>query len=205
MAPHKPALPEAPFDFETEYARLSERMRTLHISRVEDLPRIELYLDQVLSLVGMELSFIYAPEEKFVTGSMVNNYVKLKIVPAPVRKRYTRRHVAYLVFVCAFKRVLSISQIRQMLSLCVVSDVDAEAAYNALISLFEQTMAALFPPDPVERPRQVDGELHVVDSTGNRVAGELERLLQHAVLLLAYKVYTDRMLDLELRSLPREE
>lgn len=196
MSSRTPALPEASFDFEEAYAQLSERMGSLHIARVGELPRIELYLDQVLSLVGMELSFMYAPDEKVITGSMVNNYVKLRIIPAPTRKRYTRRHVAHLVFVCAFKRVLSIAQIGQVFALCADYDVDVEAAYDELMGIFERVLASLFPPDACAVPERVTCEVHLVDSLGNRVEGELERLLENAVLLLAYKVYADRMLDL---------
>ena len=95
-------------------ADLSQRVRTLHIARIDEMPRIDLYLDQVLSLVSEELSFMALPGEMLLTGSMVNNYVKQKLVPAPARRRYTRRHVATLIFVCAFKRVFSISEVKDL-------------------------------------------------------------------------------------------
>lgn len=192
-------LPEAVLSFEEEYGELAALMGSLHVSRVSEMPRIPLYLDQVLSLVSMELAFMYDPDEKIVTGAMVNNYVKQRVVPAPIKKRYTRRHLASLLFVCAFKRVLSIAQVSQIMRMGAACHVDIERAYDDMISLLERTLAGLFPPDPCMHPTRLDGELCLVDLEGNRVTGELERLLENAVFLLAYTVYADRMLALEAR------
>ena len=46
---------------------------------------------------------------------MINNYVKSKVLPPPVRKRYSREHIAYLVFICMLKQVLSIADIHALL------------------------------------------------------------------------------------------
>ena len=70
-----------------------------HLPEWEELPQIELYLDQVIALVNNYLGFfVYDPaEEKLLTPSMVNNYVKLRLIPAPVRKKYGRKHIALLL------------------------------------------------------------------------------------------------------------
>lgn len=188
------------------YAELAAQMQSLHVARVDEMPRIELYLDQVLSIIATELAFMYSSDEKIVTGAMVNNYVKQKIVPAPTRKRYTRRHLASLLFVCAFKRVLSIAQISQIFATGATAHVDIERAYDDICGLLERTLSGLFPDDPAAHPTRHDGELQLVDSDGNRVDPELTRLLENAVFLLAYKVYTDRMLALEAqRMAPKEQ
>ena len=104
---------------EDDARALARRMREAHIMRIDEMPRIELYLDQVLALVSQSLSFMALPGEELITGSMVNNYVKQRVVPAPRRRRYTRRHVATLTFVCAFKRVFSINEIKEASVVCV--------------------------------------------------------------------------------------
>ena len=83
----------------------------------EDLPQIDLYLDQVIALVNQYLGFfVYDPtEEKLLTPSMVNNYVKLRLIPAPVRKKYGRKHIALLLMVCTFKQSLSMAAVQAML------------------------------------------------------------------------------------------
>ena len=54
---------EEPFVFEDAYAELAQQMQALHMARIAEMPRIELYLDQLLSIISSELSFIYAPDE----------------------------------------------------------------------------------------------------------------------------------------------
>ncbi len=83
----------------------------------EELPKIDLYLDQVIALVNQYLGFfVYDPaEEKLLTPSMVNNYVKLRLIPAPVRKKYGRKHLALLLMVCTFKQSISMAAMMEMM------------------------------------------------------------------------------------------
>lgn len=95
-----------------------ERFLTaFHLPEWADLPQINLYLDQVIALVNQYLGFfVYDPEEeKLLTPSMVNNYVKLKLIPAPVRKKYGRKHIALLLMVCTFKQSVSMAAMSLML------------------------------------------------------------------------------------------
>ncbi len=182
--------------YETCYAAYAERVSALHISRISEMPRIELYLDQVLSIVSSELAFMYAPGERVVTGAMVNNYVKQRIVPAPVRKRYARRHLATLLFVCAFKQVLSIEQIRVLLTLAEEADVDSARAYDAMIELFEETLRGLVSHKPGEPSARMHTALRFFNTQGEPATGGLEDLFESAVILLAYSVHVNAMIVL---------
>lgn len=82
---------------------------SVHLPQWEELPDIDLYMDQVLSLVDRYLSPIGV---KPVTAAMINNYVKLKLIPKPVGKRYSRMHVAYIFAIAILKDVFEISQIQ---------------------------------------------------------------------------------------------
>ena len=46
---------------------------------------------------------------------MINNYVKLGVMPAPIKKRYSREHIAYLIIICTLKQALPISDIKSLL------------------------------------------------------------------------------------------
>lgn len=84
----------------------------------ETFPSIELYMDQVIALINQYLEIFEADREEkdyVVTAAMVNNYVKMKIVPAPVKKRYTKVHLAYLVMVCTLKQTLSMEMIKKII------------------------------------------------------------------------------------------
>lgn len=74
------------------------------------LPAIELYMDQVIILLNQ-----YINASTPITQSMINNYVKLKAIPAPVKKRYSKMHLAYLIIFCTLKQTLSISTIQKIM------------------------------------------------------------------------------------------
>lgn len=83
----------------------------------EELPDFELYMDQVIVLLGQYLK-IYAmdtDDDKFITASMINNYVKLKIMPAPIKKKYNKIHLAYLIIICSLKQTLSMAIIQKII------------------------------------------------------------------------------------------
>ena len=82
----------------------------------QEIPDIELYMDQVLSLVERYLRTEKNADEKLLTSSMVNNYVKYRIIPPPTAKKYTRSHVACLLMLCLLKPLLSTAEIRQLFS-----------------------------------------------------------------------------------------
>ena len=171
--------------------QLAERMGSLHITRINEMPRIELYLDQLLTLVTRELAFMQVPGEAVATGSMVNNYVKQGVIPAPRKKRYTRRHLASLLFVCAFKRVFSIAQVKQLMERVYASGADLAWLYDAACSLLERSLAACFSPDRGNVPPDPG----IGAPPGEKdLDPELARLIEAAVASLATKVYVEQTL-----------
>lgn len=92
----------------------------------DTLPEIELYMDQVVSIIERALASLPAGEGKAVTPAMVNNYVKQKALPPPVKKRYGRGHVAALFMICTLKRVLSMGEIRTLRGMLLQSRDERE-------------------------------------------------------------------------------
>lgn len=86
----------------------------------DELPEIDLYMDQVVALMEKYMSFHKNDENaKIITNSMINNYVKLGIMPAPVRKKYSKEHIAYLIIICCLKQALPISDIKDLIEIRV--------------------------------------------------------------------------------------
>lgn len=83
----------------------------------EELPDIGLYMEQVVSLLRSYLDYLppELKEEEFVTAATINNYVRKRIMPEPVKKRYYREHLAYLIIICTLKQSLSIATLSTML------------------------------------------------------------------------------------------
>lgn len=83
----------------------------------EDLPNIDLYMDQVTTFMeGQLASTKRYPEDKILTKTMINNYAKNNLLPSPEKKRYSREHLLVLIFIYYFKNILSISDIQTLLN-----------------------------------------------------------------------------------------
>ena len=95
----------------------TEKLAEFRLPDWESLPELELYMDQVVLLVTRYLSFPPQTdgEERIITASIVNNYVRMKIMPPPVKKRYSRIHIAYLLIICTLKQSLSIASIQRLI------------------------------------------------------------------------------------------
>ena len=100
----------------------------------EELPKLELYMDQVVALLNDYLGFISEinPDEKSVTSSMINNYVKMKIIPAPNKKKYSRIHFSRLIMICSLKKSLNISTIYKLLPE-TLDEEENRKVYNAFV------------------------------------------------------------------------
>lgn len=115
-----------------EIKRWAEKGTELTGVSLSELPGINLYMDQVISLLGEKLEFYQRDEgSKLLTSSMINNYVKSEVIPHPEKKKYNKDHLASLIVVCLLKQVISIPDIKTLLSGCS----DMEGFY----SKFEQT------------------------------------------------------------------
>lgn len=120
---------------------ICERAAAQRLPRWSELPDLELYMDQVLSLIERYLRSYPGFDGKGLTASMVNNYVKLGVMPAPVKKKYTRVHLAYLIVICVLKASLPIDSIRG-LTAGLSPDGEEESFYDRFCEQFEDAVNA---------------------------------------------------------------
>ncbi len=122
-------------NFKSTFLYWNERISAFKLPDWDELPVFELYMDQVVKLLNGYLD-IYAEastDKKGITQSMINNYVKLKIIPCPQKKKYSRIHLAYLIIVCVLKQTLSISTIQNIIPLGI-SENDVKKIYTSFVS-----------------------------------------------------------------------
>lgn len=119
--------------------RWKDRLEYYNLPSWEDMPDLELYMDQVVILVNKYLSIIAreGDSERAVTPAMINNYVKLKIIPAPINKKYSRIHIAYLIMVCTLKQTMNISSVRKMMPLEISAD-EAREMYERFVIIHKK-------------------------------------------------------------------
>lgn len=154
----------------------------------EDFPALPLYMDQVIYLLNGYLSPVPGnPEEDLlVTPAMINNYVKLKIVPAPVKKRYNRLHLAYLVMVCVLKQSMNTRDIKRLLP----SDLP-EDAVRGLYAAFVDTAREV----KAEACKSVrEAAIPVLEKDGPPVT---ELVFRSAVAANLYKFAAVRLVSLQ--------
>ena len=118
--------------------------------KTSDIPNIELYMDQVTSFMEKQLKSTKRYEEdKILTKTMINNYTKAKIFPAPVKKKYSRTHLMLLIMIYHLKSVLSIKDIGILFQSALKETNKAkqermiESIYRGFISLQKQTITYL--------------------------------------------------------------
>ena len=72
----------------------------IHIPRWNELPSLDLYMDQIVTYIDDSLAPLAGVTGTVpVTKSMVNNYVKARIVSPPVNKKYPKVSVAMIIVV----------------------------------------------------------------------------------------------------------
>ena len=82
----------------------------------EDIPNIDLYMDQVTTFMEEQLAHSKRyQEDKILTKTMINNYAKNNLLPPPVKKKYSHDHMITLMFIYYFKTLMSISDIQSIL------------------------------------------------------------------------------------------
>lgn len=91
------------------------RLDTLSYIRPEEIPNIDLYMDQVTTFMDAHLGATKRyPEDKVLTKTMINNYAKNNLLPAPNKKKYSKEHILLLIFIYYFKNILSINDIEEL-------------------------------------------------------------------------------------------
>ena len=99
------------------------------------IPDVGLYMEQVTALLRDYLDYL-PPEirgEQVITPAAINNYVRKKIMPEPVKKKYYRVHIAYLVMVCTLKQSLSIPTLKTMIPMGL-SEEELRRVYSAFVA-----------------------------------------------------------------------
>ncbi len=120
--------------------KITETLLNFHCPRFEELPEMDLYLEQVLTLVNTRLMPILAEP---VTGAMITNYVKNGAVPSPNKKKYTREHLVYIIVTSILKPVIPIQQIGRFFNI-QKKTYPVEVAYDYFCTEYENAIKSTF-------------------------------------------------------------
>ncbi len=154
------------------------------------IPNFGVYMDQVVTLLEQYLSFLPEGGERIVSSSAINNYVRLKIMPAPVKRKYYRVHLAYLLMILPMKQSISISDIPRILPVDT-DEAGVRAAYEDYAAQFRKT-ARFF-------------NTQVADVLGDMGddRGGLSRLALESVLISSFaRILAEQLIPLQEKEQP---
>ena len=150
-----------------------EMIMKIHIPRWNELPEIDLYLDQVVSYLEKYLEqYNVIREDKIITKTMINNYVKLGIMPAPEKKKYSREHIAYLIVICVLKQVYSINDIGKLISL-TIQYFELSKAYNRFCANLEISVKNVFSRKEFPNVERMTEEQYLLKNVVQSIADKL--------------------------------
>lgn len=138
-------------DTENLLNSIMESLDRIEYIRPEDIPDIDLYMDQVTTFMDSRLRTTTRNpgDDKVLTKTMINNYAKNDLLPPPTRKKYSKEHVLVLIFIYYFKGVMSINDIQILLRPITdkyfgsAEEFDLEAVYREVFSMEKEEVDLL--------------------------------------------------------------
>ena len=150
-----------------------------HIPRWEELPNLDLYVDQVICVVDDALSNFVSKEKEghVITKSMINNYVKHNVIKPAINKKYNKEHIANLFVICILKPLYSINDIATMIKSATKS-IPIQTVYNNFCESLENAISAIFAGKEYTLEEPITFDKYV---------------LKRVVYSFANKLYTDKI------------
>ena len=164
----------------------------------DELPTIDLYIDQVIALLTQYLDFLvaYSDDGKVLTTSAINNYVRMKIMPAPVKKKYSRVHMAYLIMICSLKQSLSIANIGKIIPMGL-EESDVKELYNSYVKHMQRAAV-----DFAELADSFEGAIYSSDASDKQAVENFT--CEMAAISTVSKILTEKVLALKQEESPAE-
>ena len=108
----------------------------------EQIPDLGLYMDQVVTFITRVYEPLYGEDiHSYLSSSMINNYVKSKLIPRPTGKKYSREQIALLLMIVPLKQTCTMEEIRRLL---VPPEGDTvQALYDAFCLRFSHVIQSM--------------------------------------------------------------
>lgn len=96
---------------------LEDTIKNFYLIDQNEIPNIDLYMDQVTTFMDNHLNVRKRnDEDKVLTKTMINNYAKNDLLPSPEKKRYSKEHVLLLTLIYYYKNVMPINDIKKLMA-----------------------------------------------------------------------------------------
>lgn len=123
-------------DYLKEYISKLEGYELPEYKALSDIP---LYMEQVISYIQGALEPLIK-DSNFITPFMVNNYVKAKILDAPINKKYNKDHIAYLLAISLLKQTASMKDIASLIEIDKYLTEDKQKLYTSFKEIYDEVL-----------------------------------------------------------------
>ncbi len=112
----------------------SEELDAFSLPTWHEIPDFGLYMEQVIVVINQYVGPVspQGKDDAALTQAAINNYVRKGVMPKPIKKRYYRIHLAYLVMICTLKQSMSIATLQRILP-ADLTEAQMEAAYTSFV------------------------------------------------------------------------
>ena len=163
--------------------------------RTSDIPNIPLYMDQVTTFMDRHMSPRNNNDEHVLTKTMINNYAKNDLLPAPEKKKYSKEHIIMLIFIYYFKNVMSINDIKTVLDPISLEYFNGISDSLTLEDIYEEIAASLHTQMPKIKEDIIAMKEHSETAFADTESGRQEFLRTLTLIcMLSFDVYAKKQL-----------
>ena len=185
---------------------IMDSMDRIEYIKAEDIPDIDLYMDQVTTFMDSNLAPAKRyPGDKVLTKTMINNYTKDGLLPPPEKKKYSKEHMLLLIFIYYFKNILCINDLHHILDPLVEKyfsnedDLNLTDIYNEVFSLEKDEVQYL--------AKDITKKFNRSKETFKDAPEEDREALQYfsLICMLSFDTYLKKMIIEKMIDLDREK
>ena len=177
----------------------------------DEMPEVELYMDQVVSLLNKELAVYKEKEQDVFTKSMVSNYVKHKVLPKPENKKYNKEHMIILNMIFQLKSIFQMDEMKVLFKSFVENyesilekQYDMEGLYDSLLRSRDKEILQMTNHihEDIEYVKAVMEEMGTSDDDAHEIMGVILILAiqSNAYRLMARKLLNEYFIDNKKKS-----
>ena len=170
--------------------------------QVDDIPDINLYMDQLLEFLNNRLYWLKRePFDKGLTKTMINNYTKDQLLIPPQNRKYGKQHIMLLILISQLKSILSISDIKKLFA-PILNDINTpdddviplQEIYITFLELRQEQFAE-FHDTFEEKVKYIESRTATIETTNRNAAELLLIILMLVAQANASKRLAEKMID----------